>query len=236
MIFLDYGILRKKVGGAMPERGLLVVFSGPSGVGKGTVRAAIFNRMHENLEYSVSMTTRLQRKGESDGRDYYFRTRDEFEKMIHQGRMLEYAEYVGNYYGTPLDYVNATLDNGKDVLLEIEVQGALQVKEKIPDAIFIFLMPPDLEELRHRLSGRGTDSVDIIEERMTKAREEIHLMSNYDYAVVNDVVELAAERVEKIIESEHFRVDRVISKYEQMIEQTREQEKVGKKNDVTTVN
>lgn len=209
------------------ERGLLVVFSGPSGVGKGTVRAAIFERMHSNLEYSVSMTTRPKRVGEEEGREYYFGTRKEFEEMIQQGRMLEYAEYVGNYYGTPLDYVNKTLDAGKDVFLEIEVQGALQVKEKVPDAVFIFLVPPDLAELRHRLSCRGTDSNKIIEERMVKAREEIHLMSNYDYAVVNDIVEFAAERVEKIIESEHFRMERVIGKYEEMIERVVETKKVG---------
>jgi len=209
----------------MNERGLLIVFSGPSGVGKGTVRKEIFASMNDKLAYSISMTTRPQRAEELDGREYYFRTREQFEAKIRQGQMLEYAEYVGNYYGTPLEYVNATLDEGKDVLLEIEVQGALQVKEKVPDAIFIFLTPPDLDELRHRLIDRGTDSAEIIEERMTKAREEIHLMSAYDYAVVNDIVEVAAARVKKIIEAEHFRVDRVIGKYEQMLEAV--EEKVG---------
>jgi guanylate kinase len=197
----------------------LFVFSGPSGVGKGTVRAEIFKRAGEGLIYSVSMTTRPQRLDETDGYDYYFRTREEFEQKIREGRMLEYAEYVGNYYGTPLDYVNETLDSGQDVLLEIEVQGALQVKEKVPDAVFIFLTPPDLDELHHRLEGRGTDSHEAVEQRMIKAREEIRLMSNYDYAVVNDVVEAAAERVIRIIESEHFRVDRVIGKYEAMLEE-----------------
>ena len=134
--------------------------------------------------------------------------------------MLEYAEYVGNYYGTPLEYVNRTLDEGKDVFLEIEVQGALQVKEKVPDGVFIFLTPPDLAELRGRLSGRGTDSLDVINERMEKAREEIKLMSEYDYAVVNDEVHLAVERVKKIVEAEHFRVDRVIGRYQNMVEMT----------------
>jgi guanylate kinase len=118
-------------------------------------------------------------------------------KKIKAGQMLEYAEYVGNYYGTPLEYVNKTLDEGKDVFLEIEVQGALQVKEKVPDGVFIFLTPPDLDELRDRLSGRGTDSLEVINERMAKAREEIKLMSEYDYAVVNDEVPLAVERVKK---------------------------------------
>ena len=201
----------------MPERGLLIVFSGPSGVGKGTVRAKIFEN-ENNFDYSVSMTTRAQRPGEVDGKDYYFRTREEFEEMIRKGEMLEYAEYVGNYYGTPLTYVNQTLDEGKDVFLEIEVQGALQVKEKVPDGVFVFLAPPDLEELRGRLVGRGTDSAEVINNRMMKAKEEIRLMSEYDYAVVNDKVELAAERVIKIIEAEHYRVDRVMERYAHMIE------------------
>ena len=201
----------------MRERGLLIVFSGPSGVGKGTVRAKIFES-ENNFEYSVSMTTRKQRPGEVDGKDYYFRTRDEFEEMIRNGQMLEYAEYVGNYYGTPLTYVNQTLDEGKDVFLEIEVQGALQVKEKVPDGVFVFLTPPDLEELRGRLGGRGTDSAEVIASRLEKAKEEIRLMSEYDYAVVNDKVELAAERVKKIIEAEHYRVDRVIERYVHMID------------------
>jgi len=202
----------------MVERGLLIVFSGPSGVGKGTVRSKIFESDDNKFEYSVSMTTRPQRPKEIDGRDYYFASREDFEAMITDGQMLEYAEYVGNYYGTPLTYVNQTLNEGKDVFLEIEVQGALQVKEKMPDGIFIFLTPPDLDELRDRLVGRGTDSQEIIDDRMKKAKEEIRLMSEYDYAVVNDDVDLAAERVKKIIEAEHCRVDRVIGRYEHMIQ------------------
>ncbi|MGX7048081.1 guanylate kinase [Lactococcus piscium] len=202
----------------MPERGLLIVFSGPSGVGKGTVRAAIFESSQHQFDYSVSMTTRQQRPGEVDGKDYFFTTREAFEEKIKSGQMLEYAEYVGNYYGTPLEYVNQTLDQGKDVFLEIEVQGALQVKEKVPDGVFIFLTPPDLDELRGRLSGRGTDSLAVINERMEKAREEIKLMSEYDYAVVNDEVHLAVERVKKIVEAEHFRVDRVIGRYQNMVD------------------
>ncbi|MGM9886057.1 MAG: guanylate kinase, partial [Lactococcus sp.] len=162
----------------MPERGLLIVFSGPSGVGKGTVRAKIFEQ-ENNFKYSVSMTTRKQRPGEVDGKDYYFRTREEFEELIRKGEMLEYAEYVGNYYGTPLTYVNQTLDEGKDIFLEIEVQGALQVKQKKPDAVFVFLTPPDLDELRERLVGRGTDSSEVIANRLEKAKEEIRLMSEY---------------------------------------------------------
>lgn len=201
----------------MSERGLLIVFSGPSGVGKGTVRQEIFSTPDHKFEYSVSMTTRAQSPGEVDGKDYFFRSREEFEELIRNGQMLEYAEYVGNYYGTPLTYVNETLDKGIDVLLEIEVQGALQVKKKVPDAVFIFLTPPDLNELQERLVGRGTDSEEVIAQRIERAREEIALMSEYDYAIVNDEVPLAAERVKRVIEAEHFRVDRVIGRYRNMI-------------------
>ena len=201
----------------MTERGLLIVFSGPSGVGKGTVRKEIFESSDNKFEYSVSMTTRPQRPGEVDGVDYFFRTREEFEELIRQGQMLEYAEYVGNYYGTPLTYVNETLDKGIDVFLEIEVQGALQVKQKVPDGVFIFLTPPDLEELKDRLVGRGTDTEEVIRQRIERAKEEIALMREYDYAVVNDHVPLAAERVKRIIEAEHYRVDRVIGRYDEMI-------------------
>ncbi len=201
----------------MSERGLLIVFSGPSGVGKGTVRQEIFSTPDHKFQYSVSMTTRAQRPGEVDGKDYFFRSREEFEELIRNGQMLEYAEYVGNYYGTPLTYVNETLDKGIDVFLEIEVQGALQVKKKVPDAVFIFLTPPDLNELQERLVGRGTDSEEVIAQRIERAREEIALMSEYDYAIVNDEVPLAAERVKRVIEAEHFRVDRVIGRYRNMI-------------------
>ena len=204
----------------MSERGLLIVFSGPSGVGKGTVRQEIFSTPDHKFDYSVSMTTRPQRPGEVDGVDYFFRTREEFEALIKEGQMLEYAEYVGNYYGTPLSYVNETLDKGIDVFLEIEVQGALQVKSKVPDGVFIFLTPPDLEELEERLVGRGTDSPEVIAQRIERAKEEIALMREYDYAVVNDQVSLAAERVKRVIEAEHYRVDRVIGRYTNMVKDT----------------
>lgn len=203
----------------MSERGLLIVLSGPSGVGKGTVRKAIFERDDNEFQYSVSMTTRPMREGEVDGVDYYFRTKEEFEAMIEAGEMLEYAEYVGNYYGTPLTYVNKTLDEGKDVFLEIEVQGAQQVKEKVPDGVFIFLTPPDLAELKARIVGRGTDSPEVIEERMRVARQEIEMMALYDYAVVNDQVPKAVDRIKDIIISEHYRVDRVIGKYIKMLKE-----------------
>ena len=203
----------------MSERGLLIVLSGPSGVGKGTVRKAIFESDDNDFQYSVSMTTRQKREGEVEGVDYYFRTREEFEALIEAGEMLEYAEYVGNYYGPPLSYVQQTLDQGKDVFLEIEVQGAKQVKDKVPDGVFIFLTPPDLAELRSRITGRGTDSAEVIDERMRVAREEIEMMALYDYAVVNDEVPKAVQRIREIISSEHFRVDRVIGTYIKMLEE-----------------
>ncbi|MGY3749993.1 guanylate kinase [Vagococcus acidifermentans] len=199
------------------QKGLLIVLSGPSGVGKGTVRKALFESDDNDFEYSVSMTTRQKRAGEQEGVDYFFRTREEFEQLIASGEMLEYAEYVGNYYGTPLEYVNKTLEEGKDVFLEIEVQGAMKVKEKVPDGVFIFLTPPDLVELKSRIVGRGTDDMAVINERMEIAKAEIEMMRHYDYAVVNDQVSLAVDRIKKIIESEHYRVPRVIEKYENMI-------------------
>lgn len=203
----------------MSERGLLIVLSGPSGVGKGTVRKALFESEGSSYEYSISMTTRQMRMGEIEGVDYFFRSKTEFEHLIVSGKMLEYAEYVGNYYGTPLDYVNQTLDEGKDVFLEIEVQGAMKVKEKMPDGVFIFLTPPDFTELKSRIVNRGTDDMAVIEERMEVARAEIEMMSHYDYAVVNDEVPLAVERIQKIISSEHCRVSRVIDTYEKMLKE-----------------
>lgn len=197
----------------MPHEGLLIILSGPSGVGKGTVRKAIFDSEDHDFEYSVSMTTRPKRAGEVEGVDYFFRTREEFEKLIAAGEMLEYAEYVNNYYGTPLSYVKETLKKGKDVFLEIEVQGAMKVKQRMPEGVFIFLTPPDLSELKSRIIGRGTDDLSVIEERMRVAREEIEMMKHYDYAVVNDEVDLAVERIKQIIASEHLRVNRVIEQY-----------------------
>ena len=201
----------------MHERGMLIVLSGPSGVGKGTVRQAMLQDDFRDFQYSVSMTTRKPRPGEKDGIDYYFRTKEQFEQEIADGQMLEYAKYVDNYYGTPLKYVNQTLDAGRDVLLEIEVKGAMQVRAKCPDGVFIFLTPPDLVALKHRLVGRGTDDIATINKRIQQAAQEIKMMENYDYAVVNDEVPLAVKRIERIIESEHLRVPRVIDKYRNMV-------------------
>ncbi|MDK6809164.1 guanylate kinase [Ligilactobacillus agilis] len=201
----------------MSKRGMLIVLSGPSGVGKGTVRKAIFAQDNNKFDYSVSMTTRQMRPGEVNGKDYYFVTKEEFEKEIAEGGMLEYAQYVDNYYGTPLKYVNEMLDEGKDVFLEIEVKGAMQVREKVPDGLFIFLTPPDLMELRQRLVNRGTDDLDVIDMRMKKAVDEIEMMQNYDYAVVNDEVEVAAEKIKTIIRAERWRVKRFLPDYKKQL-------------------
>ncbi|MBC1514176.1 guanylate kinase [Listeria booriae] len=203
----------------MTDRGLLIVLSGPSGVGKGTVRKAVFDDPTTSFEYSISMTTRKPREGEVDGVDYYFRTKEQFEQAIQDGKMLEYAQYVGNYYGTPLDYVEEILADGKDVFLEIEVQGALQVRQAMPDGIFIFLTPPDLSELKNRIIGRGTESIDVVEERMTEARKEIEMMNSYDYAVVNDIVDNAVQKIKGIVQTEHLKIERVVHKYEKMLEE-----------------
>lgn len=202
----------------MQEKGLLIVLSGPSGVGKGTVRKEIFSQPDIAFEYSISMTTRPPREGEVDGVDYFFKTREEFEEMIKQGKLLEYAEFVGNYYGTPIDYVEETLNAGKDVFLEIEVQGARQVREKFPDGLFIFLVPPSLSELKNRIVTRGTESEEVINNRMTVAREEIEMMSLYDYVVENDRVEHAVERIKAIVIAEHCRRERVEHRYKKMLE------------------
>jgi len=196
----------------MTQRGLLIVLSGPSGVGKGTVRKAIFEEEGIDFQYSISATTRQPRVGEVDGEDYFFVSREEFEQKIVNGDMLEYAQYVNNYYGTPKSFIDETLASGRDVFLEIDVQGALQVKSKMPEGIYIFLTPPDLTNLRERLVGRGTDSQEVIEKRVAAAREELKQMINYDYAVENDQVIHAVDRIKAIITAERLRVARVFEK------------------------
>lgn len=201
----------------MAKRGMLIVLSGPSGVGKGTVRKENFSQEGNNFDYSISMTTRQMRPGEVNGKDYYFVSKEEFEKEIADGGMLEYAQYVDNYYGTPLKYVNEMLDAGKDVFLEIEVKGAMQVREKVSDGLFIFLTPPDLMELRQRIINRGTDDLETIDKRMEKAKDEIEMMQNYDYAVVNDEVTKAAEKIKTIIRAERWRVKRFLPDYKKQL-------------------
>lgn len=199
------------------DKGLLIVLSGPAGVGKGTVCGALRNK-HTNIEYSVSATTRKPRDGEVDGVNYFFKTKEEFETMIENNRLLEWAQYLDNYYGTPLDYVEKTIAEGKDIILEIEVQGAKKVKERYPEGVFIFLMPPSLKELRSRIVGRGTETEEIIDKRMLVARDELEMMKNYDYVVENDEVDQAVERIQAIVTAEHCKRERLIEKYKQLVE------------------
>lgn len=194
------------------------MLSGPSGVGKGTVRKALFDQEDIQFQYSVSATTRSPREGEVNGVDYFFKTREEFERMIANNELLEWAEFVGNYYGTPIAYVEQTLQQGKDVFLEIEVQGALQVKKAFPEGVFIFLAPPSLSELKSRIVGRGTETEDVIHNRLTVAKEEIEMMDAYDYVVENDEVQLACDRIKAIVVGEHCRRERVAKYYKQMTE------------------
>ncbi|MCE5452294.1 guanylate kinase [Staphylococcus pseudintermedius] len=199
------------------EKGLLIVLSGPSGVGKGTVRKRIFDDPHTSYKYSISMTTRQMREGEQDGVDYFFKTREEFEKLIEADEFIECAEYVGNYYGTPVQYVKDTMNAGHDVFLEIEVEGAKQVRKKFPDALFIFLAPPSLDHLTERLIGRGTESKEKIESRVKEAKKEVEMMNLYDYVVVNDEVDLAKDRIQSIVEAEHLKRERIEAKYRKML-------------------
>lgn len=202
----------------MIERGLLIILSGPSGVGKGTVRKALFEHKQHNLNYSISVTTRKPREGEVDGVDYFFRTREAFEDMIENNKLLEYAQYVDNFYGTPVDYVEEQLSAGKDVFLEIEVQGAMKVKKVFPEGLFIFLAPPSLSELKNRIINRGTETIEVVENRMAAAREELEMMEAYDYVVENDEVHLACDRILAIITAEHLKKDRVKHRYESYLE------------------
>jgi guanylate kinase len=200
------------------ERGLLIVLSGPSGVGKGTVRKALFDMEDHDLTYSVSMTTRPMREGEVDGVDYYFVSKEDFEKRISENGFLEYEQFFGNYYGTPRDKVEQQLDIGHEVVLEIEVQGALKVRNQVKDAVFIFLVPPSKKALKDRLISRGTEDDKTIDTRLAKAEKEFQLAHKYDYIVVNDDVYNAADRILAIIRAEHAKTERSIYKYKSIIE------------------
>ena len=195
------------------KKGLLIVFSGPSGVGKGTVRKLVFEKLANKLYYSISMTTRKIREGEQDGKDYFFVSREKFLQEIEKDNLLEYNEYVGNFYGTPKNIVFDKMNSGTDVMLEIEVNGARQIKEQIPNCVSIFIAPPSYGALKDRLVGRQTDSPEVIEKRLEKAKDEIGLAWAYDYIVLNDSIEEAANEVVSIIESEHLRVERVLNDY-----------------------
>lgn len=188
----------------MNKEGILIVVSGFSGAGKGTIMKALLER-YDNYALSISATTRNPRPGEEEGKAYFFKTTEEFEKMIAKDDLIEYAMYVGNYYGTPKAYVEEQLRAGKDVILEIEIQGALKVKEKFPNTLLLFVTPPSAEELRKRLEGRGTETQEVIDGRMKRAIEEAEYMDQYDYLVVNDELDVCVEEMHHLIRGEHER-------------------------------
>ena len=195
----------------MNKKGILIVVSGFSGAGKGTLMKELMRKYPENYALSISATTRGPRDGEVDGREYFFLSREKFEKMIANSELIEYAKYVENYYGTPRDYVERQLESGKDVILEIEIQGALKVKKAFPDTLLLFITPPTAQELRSRLVGRGTEEMSVIESRLSRAVEEAQGIEAYDYLIVNDKLDACVEEVHSIIHNEHFRVSRNLS-------------------------
>ncbi len=188
------------------DKGILIVVSGFSGAGKGTLMKKLLEN-YDNYALSVSATTRAPRQGETHGKEYFFKTVEEFEKMIAQDELIEYAKYVDNYYGTPESYVTDQLEAGRDVILEIEIQGALKVKEKYPDTLLLFVTPPSAEELKARLVGRGTESMEVIEARMRRAIEEAQYMGSYDYLIVNDDLDVCMEDMHQVIQAEHKKVN-----------------------------
>ena len=189
------------------KKGLLIVLSGPSGAGKGTVCYELLQQT-DHMQLSISCTTRQPRKGEEDGVNYFFKQKQEFERMIQQDAFLEYAQVFDNYYGTPREKVQQALDAGKDVLLEIDVQGAMRVKEKCPEGVFIFLVPPSLEILEQRIRSRATESEEQIQKRLSKAGEELSLIPKYDYVIVNDTVAEAVKLIQCLVKAEKCRVQR----------------------------
>lgn len=191
----------------MERKGILVVVSGFSGSGKGTIMKELLSR-YDNYALSISATTRSPREGEQDGREYFFKTREEFEEMIAADALIEHACYVENYYGTPRAYVEEQLALGKDVILEIEIQGALQIRKRFPDTLLLFISPPDARTLEKRLVGRGTESMDEIENRLSRAVEEAEGIESYDYFIINDDLNTCVEQVHRLIQGEHSRVSR----------------------------
>ncbi len=199
----------------MEKRGIIVVVSGFSGAGKGTLMKELLER-YDQYALSVSATTRNPRPGEEEGREYFFKTTEEFEKMIEENQLIEYARYVGNYYGTPKAYVEAQLAQGKDVILEIEIQGALKIKKQFPDALLLFVTTKDAETLKQRLTKRGTEDAATIASRLKRAGEEAEGIEEYDYLVVNDDLDSCVELTHQLIQNEHFRAFRNLSFIERM--------------------
>ena len=190
------------------NRGILLVLSGFSGSGKGTVVKEVMKKYSDKYALSISATSRQPREGETNGVEYFFKTREEFEEMIANDELVEYAQYVENYYGTPKAYVEEQLAAGKDVILEIEIQGALKIKKKFPDTLLLFMTPPSAEVLKNRLVGRGTEAMDFIESRLARAVEEAQGIEEYDYVIVNDDLEECVEHFHSIVSNEHDRVSR----------------------------
>ncbi len=191
----------------MKHRGILAVVSGFSGAGKGTLMKNLVNQ-YDNYALSISMTTRLPREGEEDGREYFFVSKETFEEKVGQGGLIEYACYCDNYYGTPKEYVENQLAMGRDVLLEIEIQGALKVREKFPEALLLFVMPPSAKELENRLTGRGTETPEVVSKRLRRAVSEAQGIENYDYIVINDDLEMCTQELHSIICTAHKSVGR----------------------------
>lgn len=202
----------------MKRRGILIVVSGFAGSGKGTLMNELLKQF-DNYALSISATTRKPRGQEVDGKEYFFKSVEEFEKMIAQGELIEYANYVGNYYGTPKAYVEEQLNSGKDVILEIEIQGALKVKEKFPDTLLLFVTPPNATILKERLVGRGTETMEVVEMRMNRAAQEAEVVSSYDYVLVNDDLQTCVMQMHSIIQSEHHRCFRNTEFINQMKEE-----------------
>ncbi len=202
----------------MKKQGTLVVVSGFAGTGKGTVMKELLNR-YDSYALSISATTRNPRPGEVDGREYFFKTKEEFEQMIEQDEFVEHACYVGNYYGTPKKYVQEQLAAGKDVILEIEIQGALNIKGQFPDALLLFIAPPSADVLKSRLVGRGTETEEVIEQRLARAVEESKGIENYDYLVVNDDLEECVENVHQMIQSAGWKMSRRTADVEELRKQ-----------------
>ena len=199
----------------MNRKGILVVVSGFSGVGKGTLMRTLTER-YGYYALSISATTRPPREGEEDGREYFFKTKEEFEKLIGENRLIEYACYCDNYYGTPRDYVEDQMEQGRDVILEIEIQGALKIKEQYPDALLLFVMPPDAETLVTRLRGRGTESEEVIRQRLRRAAEESAGVEEYEYMIINDDLDQSVEEVHRLIDSQHNKINRNLDFVEQI--------------------
>ncbi|MCI9139745.1 MAG: guanylate kinase [Lachnospiraceae bacterium] len=206
------------------RKGILIVVSGFSGAGKGTLLKSLVSK-YENYQISISATTRSPREGEKEGREYFFVAKEKFEDMISKGEFMEYAQYVGNYYGTPKKYVEDRMKKGKDVILEIEIQGALQIKKNYPDALLLFVVPPSILELKNRLLNRGSETMELIESRLRRAKEEAMGIEEYDYIIVNEELDFSVEELHHVIEGAHHMTSRNMEWIREMREQLTEEVK-----------